>query len=175
MLSVHHFSHMPEHDVTWLASFVNTRISTDHLASILHILSPLINWYFIDNDLQMIPSPLPQIKVDSGSVISVIISYLFSLFWQQSICDLMFIRKYLFFFIQKYTYKILKHIYDSPCIHITEYETPSGYFTYKKLVCKVEINIIRYEVGINASRGEKECNKYEKLQVDTQLHVIRRS
>jgi len=35
---LHHFLHMPEHDV-WLAhSFVNTKITTDHLASICDLM-----------------------------------------------------------------------------------------------------------------------------------------
>lgn len=53
------------------------------------------------------------------------------------------------------------------------YESPSGYFTHRELDCKVEINIIRYEVRMSASRGEEECNKYEKLQVETKVRVVR--
>lgn len=62
----------------------------------------------------------------------------------------------------------------SEVYYILEYESPFGYSTYRELDCKVEINIIRYVVRSRCvSRGDKECNKYEK--VETKPRVVRYS
>lgn len=45
---------------------------------------------------------------------------------------------------------------ESSLLYIIEYESPYGYSTYRELDCKVEINIIRYEVRrLSASRGKE--------------------
>lgn len=42
-----------------------------------------------------------------------------------------------------------------------------------ELDCNVEINIIRYKLRMGASRGEKECNRYEKVKTKRlALYVI---